>query len=60
VVGGSVNVEVQIPDDVARVFCPEGDAGDPDKPRAVLEAVALEGYRRRLLSQSQVRRLLHF
>jgi hypothetical protein len=53
-----VNVQIQIPDDVAEVFCPEGASSGPDVPRAVLEALALEGYRSRRLSESQVRRLL--
>jgi len=51
-----MTVTVEIPDIVAEAFAPDGG----DLSRAVLEAMALEGYRRRLLGESQVRRLLGF
>lgn len=51
-----MDVQLQIPDDVARII--QGE--QPDLSRAALEALALEGYRRRQLSESQVRRLLGF
>src|SRR5664280_708259 len=35
-----------------------GQLSQPDLPRAVLEALALEGYRSRRITESQVRRLL--
>jgi hypothetical protein len=53
-----MNVQVQIPDELARFFLADGEPSPPDLPRAVLEALALEGYRSRRLSESQVRRLL--
>lgn len=50
----AVDVQVQIPDDVALVL----GSGEPDMPRAILEALALEGYRSGRLSDGQVRRTL--
>ena len=49
-----MDVQLQIPDDVARVIQNE----QPDLSRAALEALALEGYRTRRLSEAQVRRML--
>jgi Uncharacterised protein family (UPF0175) len=49
-------VTIDIPDEFAAEIMPAGQ----DPVRAVLEAVALDGYRRELLSQSQVRRMLGF
>jgi Uncharacterised protein family (UPF0175) len=51
-----MDVQLQIPDDVARVIQNQ----QPDLSRAVLEALALEGYRSQRLSEGQVRRLLGF
>jgi hypothetical protein len=51
-----MTVTVEIPDSVASAFAPE----DGDLCRAVLEAMALEGYRSRRLGESAVRRLLGF
>lgn len=52
-----MQVTIEIPNDIA-----EGLAAKnlEDLPRAVLEKVALEGYRSGDLSQAQVRRLLGF
>ncbi len=51
-----MDVQLQIPDDVARVFMNE----QHDLSRAAIEALALEGYRSGRLSESQLRRLLGF
>lgn len=51
-----MDVQLQIPDDVARVILNQ----QPDLSRAVLEALALEGYRSERLSEGQVRRMLGF
>jgi hypothetical protein len=51
-----MDVQLQIPDDVARVLQSE----QPDLSRAALEALALEGYRNERLSEAQVRRMLGF
>jgi hypothetical protein len=51
-----MDVQLQIPDDVARVIQNE----QPDLSRAALEALALEGYRGERLSEAQVRRMLGF
>lgn len=51
-----MDVQLQIPDDVARVLQNE----QPDLSRAALEALALEGYRGERLSEAQVRRMLGF
>jgi hypothetical protein len=51
-----MDVQLQIPDDVAQMIQNE----QPDLSRAVLEALALEGYRSARLSEAQVRRLLGF
>ena len=51
-----MDVQLQIPDDVARVIQNQ----QPDLSRAALEALALEGYRSERLSEGQVRRLLGF
>jgi hypothetical protein len=51
-----MDVQLQIPDDVARVIQSE----QPDLSRAALEALALEGYRNERLSEAQVRRMLGF
>jgi hypothetical protein len=51
-----MDVQLQIPDDVARVIQNQ----QPDLSRAALEALALEGYRGERLSEGQVRRMLGF
>jgi hypothetical protein len=51
-----MNVTVEIPDDLACAVAHPGQSA----ARAVLEAVALEGYRTERLSESAVRRLLGF
>jgi hypothetical protein len=51
-----MNVQLQIPDDVARVI----QSQQPDLSRAALEALAIEGYRAGRLSEAQVRRMLAF
>ena len=52
----SMDVQLQIPDDVARVIQNQ----QPDLSRAALEALALEEYRSERLSEGQVRRMLGF
>jgi hypothetical protein len=54
--GEHLTVTVEIPDDLAGALA----AGGQDPERAVLEAIALEGYRTERLSESAVRRLLGF
>ena len=51
-----MTVTIEIPDKLAEVLAPNGG----DLSRAALEAMALEGYRRKLLGESQMRRLLGF
>jgi hypothetical protein len=51
-----MDVQLQIPDDVARVIQSE----QPDLSRAALEALALEGCRSVRLSEAQVSRMLGF
>jgi hypothetical protein len=51
-----VDVQFQIPDDVARAFQNE----QSDLSRVALEALAIEGYRTGRLSEAQVRRMLDF
>jgi hypothetical protein len=51
-----MTVTVEIPDQFAEALAPLGG----DVARAVLEAIALDGYRRNLLGESAVRRLLGF
>ncbi len=51
-----MDVQLQIPDDVARVLQNQ----QPDLSRAALEALALEGYRSERLSEGQLRRMLGF
>jgi hypothetical protein len=51
-----MDVQLQIPDDVARVIQNQ----QLDLPRAALEALALEGYRSERLSEGQVRRMWGF
>jgi hypothetical protein len=49
-----MDAQLKIPDDVARIIQCE----QPDLSRAVLEVLALEGYRSERLSEAQVRHLL--
>jgi predicted HTH domain antitoxin len=51
-----MNIELQIPDEVARVLSTEY----ADLPRAAIEALALEGYRSNRLSDGQLRQMLGF
>jgi Uncharacterised protein family (UPF0175) len=51
-----MQITVNVPDELARQVVPEGD----DPARLALEALALEGYRARRLSESVVRRMLGF
>jgi hypothetical protein len=51
-----MTVTVEIPEKLVDAFASNG----ADMSRAVLEAMALEGYRRKLLGESQMRRLLGF
>lgn len=51
-----MNLELQIPDDVARIL----STAYADLPRAVVEALALEGYRSNRLSDGQLRQMLGF
>jgi hypothetical protein len=50
-----VHIGIDIPDNIVGVI-----AANQDPERAVLEALALEGYRSRRLGESAVRRLLSF
>lgn len=49
-----MNLELQIPDEVAHLLTSEY----ADLPRAAVEALALEGYRSKRLSEGQVRQVL--
>lgn len=51
-----MNINVEIPDSAAADLTASGR----DPARALLEAYALEGYRRQVLGESAVRRLLGF
>ncbi len=51
-----MEVTINLPEDVAKVFISNGE----NIEREVLEATALEGYRKGKLSQAQVRRMLGF
>jgi hypothetical protein len=51
-----MNIQLQIPDDAALLLTAEY----ADLPRAALEALALEAYRSRRLSEGQLRSLLGF
>jgi len=50
-----MTVQLDLPDDVTAALEQRGDVS-----RCVLEAIAVEGYRRRELTRSQVRRMLGF
>jgi hypothetical protein len=51
-----MQITLNIPDDLARQMAPEGT----DPARVALEALALEGYRTELLSESALRQMLGF
>jgi predicted HTH domain antitoxin len=51
-----MNIELQIPDEVARALSSEY----ADLPGAAIEALALEGYRSNRLSDGQLRQMLGF
>jgi hypothetical protein len=51
-----MKVTVQLPEDVAAQICVDGQ----DVSRAVLHAVAIEGYRSGSLTPEQIRRMLGF
>jgi hypothetical protein len=51
-----MQITLNIPDDLARQVAPEGK----DPSRVALEALALEGYRSELLSESALRQMLGF
>lgn len=51
-----MNIELQIPDEVARILSTEY----ADLPRAAMEALALDGYRSNRLSDGQLRQMLGF
>ena len=52
-----MDVAIRLPDDIAQQISQKW--GD-DLPRHVLESIALECYRARILGESQLRRLLGF
>lgn len=52
----AVEIIINIPDELAHQVAPEGK----DPARVALEALALEGYRTELLSESAVRQMLGF
>jgi hypothetical protein len=52
----AVEITLKIPDELARQVAPDGQ----DPARVALEALALEGYRSELLSESAVRQMLGF
>ena len=51
-----MEITLNIPDELARQVTPEGQ----DPARVALEALALEGYRTELFSESAVRQMLGF
>lgn len=51
-----MNLELQVPEEVALLLTREY----ADLPRAVVEALALEGYRSKRFSEGQVRQMLGF
>jgi predicted HTH domain antitoxin len=52
----TMQITLDLPEDIARQL----ETGGHDLSRSALEALALEGYRSGVLSESQVRRLLCF
>ena len=53
---GQMRITLNIPDDIATALAPEGG----DLSRTALEAIALEGYRARVLFESDLCRMLGF
>jgi predicted HTH domain antitoxin len=51
-----MHLDLEIPDDVARILSDEF----ADLPRAVVEALAIEGYRSNRFSDGQLRQILGF
>jgi predicted HTH domain antitoxin len=51
-----MQLTLDLPDELSAALAASG----PDLPRAALEAIALEAYRERKLTTSQLRRLLGF
>jgi predicted HTH domain antitoxin len=51
-----MNLELQIPDDIARMLSSEY----ADLPRTIVEALAIEGYRSNRFSDGQLRQMLGF
>ena len=51
-----MTITLNLPDDIARHLASHGE----DPARSALEALALEGYRTRALSEEQVRRMLGY
>lgn len=51
-----MNLELKIPDDIVHLLINEY----ADLPRAVIEALALEGYRAKRFSEGQIRQILGF
>jgi hypothetical protein len=51
-----MTITLNLPEDIARHLAARGE----DPARAALEALALEGYRSRNLSEEQIRRMLGF
>jgi hypothetical protein len=51
-----MQITLELPEDIARGL----ESKWTDLPRAALESLALEGYRSRLLTAAQLRRLLGF
>lgn len=49
-----MQILIQIPDDIAQTLCAER----PNLSQAAVEAVAMEGYRKGLLSEHQVQKML--
>ena len=54
-----MQITIELPDEIATALAgANGSAGPNSVPRAVLEAIALEGYRSEALTHAQVGRLL--
>jgi hypothetical protein len=53
---GSIEISIHVPDDIARRVQAQWE----DVPRHVVESFALEGFRARVLTTEDVRRLLGF
>ena len=51
-----MNVSIELPEDISQTLQSEWG----DVPRRTLEALAIEGYRSNVLTESQIRRMLGF